>query len=159
MFRARIVVAVPILLTITAACSAQSANSASAACNLEDGRQVYIRYNPISSKNDKLPNGKPWTPGGAPMTLFTEAQLTFAGSMIPVGAYTVYPIPAKFILERPPPSPSSPPGRKTQNTSAQRGLMWGQPPSRACPERSRRVHSSASSMHSCPAHSRAREHP
>ena len=29
------------------------------------------------------------------MTLFTEAQLIFGGSTIPVGAYTVYPIPAK----------------------------------------------------------------
>jgi hypothetical protein len=29
------------------------------------------------------------------MTLFTEAQLSFGGATIPVGAYTVYPIPAK----------------------------------------------------------------
>lgn len=29
------------------------------------------------------------------MTLFTEAPLTFGGTSIPVGAYTVYPIPAK----------------------------------------------------------------
>ena len=29
------------------------------------------------------------------MTLFTEAPLTFGGSSIPVGAYTVYPIPGR----------------------------------------------------------------
>ena len=29
------------------------------------------------------------------MTLFTEAQLTLGSSMIPIGAYRVYPIPAK----------------------------------------------------------------
>lgn len=29
------------------------------------------------------------------MTLFTEAQLTFGGAAIPVGAYTVYPIPGR----------------------------------------------------------------
>lgn len=29
------------------------------------------------------------------MTLFTEAQLNFGGSTIPVGAYSVYPIPGK----------------------------------------------------------------
>jgi len=29
------------------------------------------------------------------MTLFTEAPLSFGGTTIPVGAYTVYPIPAK----------------------------------------------------------------
>ena len=95
MLRAHFVVAVLALLT-TAVCSAQqAAPSSTASCNLDDGRQIYIRFNPIASKNDKLPNGKPWTPGGAPMTLFTEAQLSFGGATIPVGAYTVYPIPAK----------------------------------------------------------------
>ena len=29
------------------------------------------------------------------MTLFTEAQLTLGSSVIPIGAYTLYPIPAK----------------------------------------------------------------
>ena len=62
-------------------------------CNLEDGRQVYVRYNPVTAK-EKIANGKPWTPGGMPMTLFTEAQLTLGSSVIPIGAYTVYPIPA-----------------------------------------------------------------
>jgi hypothetical protein len=95
MRRSHFVVAVLVLLT-TAVCSAQqAAPSSTASCNLDDGRQIYIRFNPIASKNDKLPNGKPWTPGGAPMTLFTEAQLSFGGATIPVGAYTVYPIPAK----------------------------------------------------------------
>ncbi len=63
-------------------------------CNLDDGRQVYMRYNAVSSK-EKPPNGKPWTPGGAPMTLFTEAKLSLGSSVIPIGAYAVYPIPAK----------------------------------------------------------------
>jgi hypothetical protein len=94
MFRARFVVAIVIPLTLTAVCTAQS-EPTTASCNLDDGRQVYIRYNPVSAKNDRAPNGKPWAPGGAPMTLFTEAQLNFAGATIPVGAYTVYPIPAR----------------------------------------------------------------
>jgi hypothetical protein len=92
MRRAHFVVAAVIFLT--AVCSAQEASTGStASCNLEDGRQVYIRYNSIPAKNEKLPNGKPWAPGGVPMTLFTEAQLSFAGSTIPIGAFTVYPIP------------------------------------------------------------------
>jgi hypothetical protein len=95
MFRARFVVASLSLLTLTTICSAQSEPSSTASCNLDDGRQVLIRYNAVSGKSEKAPNGKPWTPGGAPMTLFTEAQLSFGGSTIPVGAYTVYPIPAK----------------------------------------------------------------
>jgi hypothetical protein len=88
---------VPIFLTLCAVCSAQQSAqpTSTTTCNLDDGRQVYIRYNPVTSKTDHVINGKPWTPGGAPMTLFTEAPLVFAGSNIPVGAYTVYPIPAK----------------------------------------------------------------
>jgi hypothetical protein len=91
MFRARLVFAVAVLLTSTAACWAQSST---ATCNLEDDRQIYIRYNAVSAK-EKPANGKPWAPGGTPMTLFTEAPLTLGGSPIPIGAYTVYPIPAK----------------------------------------------------------------
>jgi Protein of unknown function (DUF2911) len=75
--------------------AAQSTPTSTTTCNLEDGRQVYVRYNPIPTGKEKIANGKPWTPGGAPMTLFTEAQLTLGSSSIPIGAYTVYPIPAK----------------------------------------------------------------
>ncbi len=92
MFRARIVVAVLAVLSLTAICSAQQST---ASCNLEDGRQIYIRYNPVSAKSEKPAYGKPWAPGGAAMTLFTEAPLTFAGSAIPLGAYSVYPFPGK----------------------------------------------------------------
>jgi len=75
---------------------AQAGNppSSTTTCNLEDGRQVYIRYNPVTAK-EKIANGKPWSPGGAPMTLFTEAPLSLGSSTIPIGAYTVYPIPAR----------------------------------------------------------------
>jgi Protein of unknown function (DUF2911) len=64
-------------------------------CSLDDGRQVYIRYNPVPSAKEKIPNGKPFLPGGTPMTLFTEAPLSLGSSTIPVGAYSVYPIPGK----------------------------------------------------------------
>jgi len=95
MVGARFVFSAVLVLASTAVCFSQSEPSSTASCNLDDGRQVYIRYNPVTTKADKAPNGKPWTPGGAPMTLFTEAQLSFGGSTIPIGAYTVYPIPAK----------------------------------------------------------------
>jgi hypothetical protein len=76
--------------------SSQASNAATSAtaCNLEDGRQVYVRYNPVTAK-EKIVNGRPWSPGGVPMTLFTEAPLTLGNSAIPIGAYTLYPIPAK----------------------------------------------------------------
>ena len=64
-------------------------------CNLDDGRQVYVRYTPVPTKNERIQNGKAWAPGGTPMQLFTEAPLTLGSSTIPIGAYTVYPIPAK----------------------------------------------------------------
>lgn len=87
-----VAVAVAFILPLAATCAAQSST---ASCNLDDDRQVYIRYNPVSAKSERPANGKPWSPGGAPMTLFTEAPLSLGGSAIPVGAYTVYPIPAK----------------------------------------------------------------
>jgi hypothetical protein len=96
MLRARFVVNIFFLFALAAAASAQDSElSSTATCNLDDGRQVYIRYNAVTTKAERAPNGKPWAPGGAPMTLFTEAPLTFGGSLIPVGAYAVYPIPAK----------------------------------------------------------------
>jgi len=87
--------AVLISLLWTPWLAAQSgAPNSTTTCYLEDGRQVYIRYNAVYNK-EKPVNGKPWSPGGTPMTLFTEAQLALGTSVIPVGAYSVYPIPAK----------------------------------------------------------------
>ena len=88
--------AVLISLLLTPWLAAQSGSSGSTTtCNLDDGRQVYVRYTPVSTSKEKVQNGKPWSPGGVPMTLFTEAQLSFGSSTIPIGAYTVYPIPAR----------------------------------------------------------------
>ncbi len=88
-------------IVITLLCSpfafAQGGNAptSTTTCYLDDGRQIYVRYNPVTVKNEKIANGKPWAPGGAPMTLFTEAPLRLGTSAIPIGAYTVYPIPSK----------------------------------------------------------------
>lgn len=87
--------AVLISILLTPFLAAQSnGNQSTTTCNLEDGRQVYIRYTPVPAK-EKISNGKPWAPGGSPMTLFTEAQLSLGTSTIPVGAYAIYPIPAR----------------------------------------------------------------
>jgi hypothetical protein len=93
--------AVPISLLLGACCwcpmvAAQGNQpSSTTSCTLEDGRQVYVRYNAVATNKEKVSNGKPMTPGGQPMTLFTEAPLTLGTSAIPIGAYTVYPIPAR----------------------------------------------------------------
>jgi len=86
--------AVLISLLLTPSLFAQS-GSATTSCNLDDGRQVYVRYNPVAANKERIQNGKAWAPGGTPMTLFTEAQLSLGTSLIPIGAYTVYPIPAR----------------------------------------------------------------
>jgi hypothetical protein len=84
-------------LFLTNGLAAQSGNApgSTTTCTLDDGRSVYVRYNPVATNKEKISNGKPMTPGGQPMTLFTEAPLTLGTSAIPLGAYTVYPIPAR----------------------------------------------------------------
>ena len=87
--------AVLISFLLTPWVAAQSGPAASTTtCNLDDGRQVYVRYIPVPSNKERIQNGKPLIPGGTPMTLFTEAPLTLGTSSIPIGAYTLYPIPA-----------------------------------------------------------------
>jgi len=85
----------PFFLSQRVAAQSGGGATSTTTCNLYDGRQVYVRYNPVPTSKDKLPNGKAWAPGGIPMTLFTEAQLALGSSMIPIGAYSVYPIPAR----------------------------------------------------------------
>ena len=80
-------------VALTACCLGQAQPNSSASCTLDDGSQVFVRYNKVSAKSERPSNGKPWAPGGAAMTLFTEVPLTFNGTTIPVGAYTLFPIP------------------------------------------------------------------
>jgi DUF2911 family protein len=86
---------VTMLLVSASVCFGQQSEPSTATCYLDDGRQVYIRYTPVSGKAEKISNGKPFLPGGTAMTLFTDAPLAFGGSMIPLGAYSVYPIPGR----------------------------------------------------------------
>jgi hypothetical protein len=87
--------AVLISFLFTPFLAAQTGGNNTTTCNLDDGRQVYVRYNAVPTNKEKISNGKPLLPGGQPMTLFTEAQLTLGSSLIPIGAYTLYPIPAR----------------------------------------------------------------
>jgi hypothetical protein len=88
-------VLVSLLCTPFMAAQSSSAPTSTTTCNLDDGRQVYVRYNAVATNKERPPNGRPWAPGGSPMTLFTEAPLSLASSTIPLGAYSVYAIPAK----------------------------------------------------------------
>src|SRR6202049_4685500 len=71
----------------SASASGSSLASSTATCSLEDGKELYVRYNAIPAGKERIVNGKPFTPGGSPMTLFTEAKLGFGNSTTPVGAH------------------------------------------------------------------------
>jgi hypothetical protein len=73
-----------------------SANSSTAACSFQEGKELTVRYDKdtIKGKNGP-PEGRVWTPGGTPMFLFTQSALTIGNSQIPVGAYSMYVIPRK----------------------------------------------------------------
>jgi hypothetical protein len=70
-------------------------NSRSVTCEFNDGKQMVVRYNLPSGRSDTPQAGKPWLPGGAAMTLFTETTLALGPGQILPGGYTLYLIPAK----------------------------------------------------------------
>lgn len=57
-------------------------------CNFDDGNQISIQYSP--TVKDPPHNGKVWSPG---ITMFVQTPLTFGGSQIALGAYSVHIIP------------------------------------------------------------------
>jgi Protein of unknown function (DUF2911) len=82
--------------TVTAFQAALNADTDTAVCTFEDGKQVTARYDPISiGHNDSAPSGKVLTPGGSAMTFFTETDIIVGNTAIPPGGYTMYVIPGK----------------------------------------------------------------
>jgi hypothetical protein len=82
-------------MSLVATCTLNAQNAASAVCNFDDGRQITVRYQPSPGADRKLQNGEVWSPGKAPTLFFTSAVLKVGNSEIPVGAYSMYVIPAK----------------------------------------------------------------
>ncbi len=65
-------------------------------CTFDDGKQMKVEYsNATAKRGQEFHDGRLWEPGGSPMFLFTEAELTIGASMIPAGAYSLYVIPEK----------------------------------------------------------------
>jgi hypothetical protein len=87
-------VLLPLLLIMSAIAAGQESER-TATCAFDDGKQMSVRYTPVSgaSKNPAL--GKVWTPGGSAMTVFTETDVRLGNTAIPTGAYTMYLIPGK----------------------------------------------------------------
>jgi Protein of unknown function (DUF2911) len=74
-------------LTVLAA-SSLAQDSQTTFCNFDDGNQISIQYNP--TVKDQPHNGKVWSPG---ITMFVQTPLTFGGSQIGLGAYSIHLIP------------------------------------------------------------------
>lgn len=73
-----------------------SPNTANATCTFQDGKQINVRYNPVSiAGKDKLPEGKVWTPKKVPMLIFTQVGFSIGASHVPIGAFRLYVIPRK----------------------------------------------------------------
>lgn len=88
--------ALPFASLASAQQAAAAADSESAICTFEDGKEITARYHPMSAGKDNAPApGKVLIPGGAAMTFFTEIDLMLGNTTIPTGAYTLYILPAK----------------------------------------------------------------
>jgi len=72
--------------------AADEADLSTTVCTLEDGQEMSVRYTPVPAK-EKVPNGKPWAPGGTPMLLFTTTGFILNNANIPAGAFSLYVIP------------------------------------------------------------------
>jgi len=84
------------LIPLTVAQQSGAAQSETAVCTFEDGKQITARYNSMpAGKSDGPPAGKVLVPGGSAMTFFTESDITLGRTAIPPGGYTMYIIPGK----------------------------------------------------------------
>jgi hypothetical protein len=74
---------------------------ARAVCNFDPNTQLAVEYQPINVDVGKpvfgheIPYNKVWAPGGKPMVLFLNHPIVIDGKQIPVGAYTMFVIPAE----------------------------------------------------------------
>jgi hypothetical protein len=93
-----IVAAFSIFICVNIA-AADSAFAANTTCNFDPNKQIAVDYEefqlPAGKKEPgaSVPYGKVWAPGGKPLTLFTNTQITIDGKNIADGAYTMFVIP------------------------------------------------------------------
>lgn len=81
--------------------SPAQSDDALASCNLDNGDQVAIRYQPVKAAGEKvefgskIPYGTVWAPNNTPLVLFASGALSVANRSLAPGAYTLYLIPNK----------------------------------------------------------------
>ena len=73
---------------------------ATAVCDFDSSAQLAVQYQATSVHTSKpvfghdIPYNNVWAPGGKPMTMFLNHEVTVDGKNIPIGAYTMFVIPA-----------------------------------------------------------------
>jgi hypothetical protein len=77
------------MLGITVWAQNPAANQQTTVCQFADGGQLSLRYEAAPSHGNDLPVHV-WSPGDAPMYLFTSTALKTGDTVIPPGAYTLY---------------------------------------------------------------------
>ena len=87
-----------LLLTACQTLAQDSSSSASATCNFDDEKQLVVQYQhiPFNLKkplSSQVSFGKVWSPGGKPMTLFSNTPVQIGARSLAVGAYTMFVIP------------------------------------------------------------------
>ncbi len=88
--------AAPLSVNITTAQQPLAdSDSSTTYCDFADGNQVTVQYSRAANRDGDLRDGRVWQPAGAPMILYVQTPLSFGGSQIPVGAYSLYVIPAR----------------------------------------------------------------
>lgn len=93
------VLILPISALLPRTAFAQEASAVTATCNFNEEKQLVVEYQPVTISpkrplSSQVPSGKPWAPGGKPMTLFTNTPIQIGPRMLPVGAYTMFLVPS-----------------------------------------------------------------
>jgi len=97
----RFVLAVSILLMISPRITLGASTNPTTTSNFDADKQLAIEYQNVLFDAKKkvfgkeIPYGKVFAPGGKPMTLFTNTPVTVGGKELPMGAYTLFLIPAQ----------------------------------------------------------------
>ncbi len=78
------------LLTLSLSLAPAIAAQNQASCAFEDGKGLRVQY---TASADEPRNGKVWTPGGKPMSVFTDTDLNIGGNTLPIGAFGLFLIP------------------------------------------------------------------
>ena len=79
-----------------------SPDTDSTTCTFADGKQISVRFS-TGASSEHMPMRDAWGPGGAPMYLFTQTDVTAGTANLTAGAYSMYLIegkPWKLIINK-----------------------------------------------------------